>query len=107
MVVLTLSIRLLKDVNENSEEQESLVWFGLGLCGLSKWVNFRVRWVDVFWVLFKVGLKIALGFGCLVLIFGYGLAGLVDFVLNWWVCAFLLGVALSLFEVVWACENWV
>ena len=66
---LLYRIRLLKDVNENSEQRESLFWFGLGLCGLSKWVNFKVRWVDVFLVLFRVGLKIALGFGCLVLIF--------------------------------------
>ena len=93
-------IRLLKDVNENSEEQESLVWFGLGLCGLSRWVNFRVRWVDVFLVLFKVGLKIALGFGCLVLIFWIWV--------GWfsWFGPKLMGLCLLIgrsFEFVWSC----
>ena len=84
----------LKDVNEDSEERESLVWFGLGLCGLSRWVNFRVRCVGYDLVLFQVGLKIALGFGCLVLIFWIWVGWFSWFVgqfvpFNWvwlWVC---------------------
>ena len=90
----------LKDVNENSEEHESLVWFGLGLCGLSRWVNFRVRWVDVFLVLFQVGLQIVLGFGCLVLIFWIWI--------GWfsWFGPKLMGLCLLIglsFEFVWGC----
>ena len=86
--------------NENSEERESLVWFGLGLCGLSRWVNFRVRSVDVFLVLFQVGLKIALGFGCLVLIFWIWV--------GWfsWFGPKLMGLCLLIglsFEFVWRC----
>ena len=100
MVVLTLSDHVAKGFNENSEERESLVWFGLGLCGLSRWVNFRVRSVDVFLVLFQVGLKIALGFGCLVLIF---------FIWVGWFSWFgpkLMGLCLLIglsFEFVWSC----
>ena len=97
---LLYRIRLLKDVNENSEERESLVWFGLGLCGLSRWVNFRVRWVDVFLVLFQVGLKIVLGFGCLVLSFWIWV--------GWfsWFNPKLMGLCLLIglsFEFIWSC----
>ena len=73
---------------------------GLGLCGLSRWVNFRVTWADVFLALFHVGLQIALGFGCLFLIYWIWI-GLFS-----WLGPKLMGLCLWIglsFEFVWNC----